>query len=147
MPLFDTGGKRCHYAPHMATQTGTRFQQVVRKTLLDNKVAGTKPDSIRSLARKMAKGDQLRADTFKRSLFKWMAPGEPNPSPASRALVADALGVKREELEDDDEESDPVAVLMNALRRVVRDELNTREKTEPTASLAKATAGSNSYGG
>lgn len=93
--------------PPVSSVISTRFEQVVRKTLLDNKVAGRKPDSIRSLARTMAKGDQVRAETFKRSLFKWMAAGEPNPSPESRALVADALGVAREALADDDEEADP----------------------------------------
>lgn len=111
----------------MNTSTPTRFGQVVRKTLLDNKVAGRKPDSLRGLARAMAKGDTVRADTFKRSLFKWIA-GEPNPSPESRALVADALGIERADLAEDDEETDAVADLMKSLRRVfvTRDELSVR---------------------
>jgi transcriptional regulator with XRE-family HTH domain len=41
-----------------------------------------------------------------------------------RDAIADATGVPREFLGDDeDEESDPVASLMGALRRVVRDEV------------------------
>lgn len=111
----------------MAARTENRFERVVRQTLLDNKVAGRKPDSIRSLARAMAKGDPVKADTFKRSLFKWMASGEPNPSPASRAVVADALGVERAELAEDDAEDDlPAAfdsMLRSYLRRMIHDEV------------------------
>lgn len=99
--------------------TAPRFESVIRAKLIENKLAGSKPDSIRSLARTMANGDASRADTYKRSLFKWMANGEPAPSAASRALVARALGVEPSELEDDDEESDPVADLMQALNRFV----------------------------
>jgi hypothetical protein len=85
----------------------THFEHVVRSKLIANKLAGTKPDSIRGLARVMAKNDPVKAETFKRSLFRWMAAGIPDPSPASRALVADALGVDPSEL-DDDEEAEPV---------------------------------------
>ena len=85
----------------------THFEHVVRAKLIANKLAGVKPDSIRGLARAMAKGDSTRAETFKRSLFKWMAPGEPTPTPASRALVAEALGLASDEL---DEEEDPVDI-------------------------------------
>lgn len=89
----------------------THFEHVVRSKLIANKLAGVKPDSIRGLARTMAQGDPGRAETFKRSLFKWMAPGEPSPTPASRALVAQALGIDADELavDEDDEESDQVA--------------------------------------
>jgi len=90
-----------------ATAT-SRFEQRVRERLLENKLAGRTPDSIRGLARAMANGDPARAEGFKRSLFKWMAAGKPFPSVESRALVAAALGIAREELaEDDDEEADP----------------------------------------
>lgn len=87
----------------------THFEHVVRSKLIANKLAGKKPDSIRGLARAMANGDESRGATFKRSLFKWMAPGEPAPSPASRALVAHHLGIDAEELAEPDEEADPVA--------------------------------------
>lgn len=86
----------------------THFEHVVRSKLIANKLAGVKPDSIRGLARDMAKGDPVRTETFKRSLFKWMAPGEPSPSPASRALVAQSLGIEARELDDEDEEPDPM---------------------------------------
>jgi hypothetical protein len=85
----------------------THFEHVVRSKLIANKLAGTQPDSIRALARAMAKGDPVKAETFKRSLFKWMSPGIPQPTPASRALVADALGL---EMSDLDEEDDPVNI-------------------------------------
>lgn len=108
MPPFDTGGIRWHYLATMSARAKTPFGQVVRERLLDNKLNGRKPDSIRGLARAMSKGDPVRAETHKRSLFKWMAPGEPHPSPESRALVAEALGMERSELADpDDEEADP----------------------------------------
>lgn len=97
--------------------TTERFASVVRDKLVENKLVGRKPDSIRSLARAMAKGDPTRAETYKRSLFKWMAPGEPRPTRASRALVAEALELNAGEL--DDEEADPVADLFSALTRVV----------------------------
>lgn len=95
----------------------TNFEQVVRSKLIANKLAGEKPDSIRGLARVMAKGDPVKAETFKRSLFKWMAPGEPMPSAASRALVAQALRLEQDELADDDEEADP-AMFGLALQRM-----------------------------
>lgn len=87
----------------------THFEHVVRSKLIANKLAGAKPDSIRSLARTMANGDPTKANTFKRSLFKWMALGEPSPTAASRALVADALGIDPSELVDEDEEPQPMA--------------------------------------
>jgi len=51
----------------------THFEHVVRSKLIANKLAGTKPDSIRGLARAMANGDETVAQTYKRSLFKWMS--------------------------------------------------------------------------
>lgn len=111
--------------PPMATTTNsTRFTDGVRAKLAENKISGHKPDSIRSLAKIMGRGSEARAATYRRSLFKWLADGEPNPSRESRALVADALGIEAHELDPDDEEADPVAVLMNALRAVVRSELS-----------------------
>lgn len=92
------------------TDVTTHFEQVVRDKLLANKVAGVKPDSIRSLARVMARGNESAADTFKRSLFKWMASSGPNPSVASRALVADALRIDPAELVSEDDEEDSQAM-------------------------------------
>lgn len=94
--------------PLVKTASPNQFATVVKAKLLDNKLEGRKPDSIRSLARTLGNGDATRGETFKRSLFKWMAAGEPNPSPESRALVARALGIDPAELvADDDEEDDP----------------------------------------
>lgn len=101
--------------------TVSRFESVVRAKLIENKLAGTKPDSIRGLARAMANGDPSRAETFKRSLHRWMADGEPQPTPSSRAIVARALGVDATELEEDDEEADPVSSFDDLLRRRVRE--------------------------
>lgn len=98
----------------------THFEQAVRGKLIANKLAGVKPDSIRGLARAMARGDEAKAATFKRSLFKWMAPGEPRPSPASRALVADALGLNPGDLEDDEEEDSPLR-FADAIQRMFDD--------------------------
>jgi hypothetical protein len=107
------------YSPTTVSATTTRFEQAVRSKLIENKLANVKPDSLRSLAREMAGGDQGRTETYKRSLFKWMASGEPSPSPASRALVARALGIDPTELEEDEEESDPVAELRKVLDHAV----------------------------
>jgi len=103
----------------------TRFGSVVRARLIENKVAGRKPDSIRGLAKAMSRGDQTAEANFKRSLFKWMSIDGPDPSPASRAIVALALGVEAAELNgDDDEEPHPmVAELYRALRNLVREEI------------------------
>lgn len=129
----------------MKTQTPNRFEQVVRQRLLDNKLSGRKPDSIRSLARAMANGNQARFETYKRSLFKWMAPGEPNPTPESRAVVADALGVGREELADDDEESEQMT-LDEFLKRRVHHWLRESQKDQSPPShhlvVESATTGS-----
>ena len=96
----------------------THFEHVVRSKLIANKLAGTKPDSIRGLARAMANGDDALSKTYKRSLHKWMAPGGPSPTPPSRALVAHHLGVHPDELaEPDDEEADPVS-FGDALQRM-----------------------------
>lgn len=100
----------------------TRFGTVVRSKLVENKIAGVKPDSIRGLARVMARGDDALAQTYKRSLFKWMAPGGPTPTDSSRALVAHHLGIETEELAEPDEESDPVAALVNQIRLLARAE-------------------------
>lgn len=122
---FDTGGKRCHSGDTVSA-TETKFSSVIRSRLIENKVAGRKPDSIRGLARAMARDDETAASTFKRSLFKWMSADGPSPSPASRAIVALALGVAASELggDDDDEEPHPmVTELYRSLRRLVRDEI------------------------
>lgn len=92
----------------MATRTSNKFETVVRATLLENKLEGRKPDSIRGLARALGNGDPVKCESFKRSLFKWMATEGPTPSRESRALVARALGIEAAALaEDDDEEADP----------------------------------------
>jgi hypothetical protein len=93
----------------MSTVQANRFATVVRRKLIDNKLAGRKPDSIRGLARTMAKGDIAKAETLKRSLFKWLAAGEPHPSAASRALVAEALGIDVDELDEEGDRAMPVA--------------------------------------
>lgn len=98
----------------------THFEHVVRSKLIANKLAGVKPDSIRGLARAMANGDPGRSETFKRSLFKWMAPGIPSPTPANRALVAHHLGIDADELAEPDEESDPVS-FADVLQRMFDD--------------------------
>lgn len=121
--------------PSTLSTTETKFAAVVRGRLIENKIAGRKPDSIRSLAKAMARGDDTASSTFKRSLFKWMSVEGPTPSPASRAIVALALGIEASELlelDDDDEESHPlVTELYRSLRQMVREEIASmaREKT------------------
>jgi hypothetical protein len=108
----------------MATTSKSKFGQVVSAKLIENKIAGRKPESVRGLAKLMAKGDPVRAETFKRSLFKWMAPdgskSGAKPLPGNRALVAHHLEIDASEL--DDEEDDPAVVMLNALRQMMRAE-------------------------
>lgn len=110
----------------------THFSSVVRARLIENKLAGRKPDSIRGLARVMARDDESAASTFKRALFKWMSTDGPAPSPASRAIVALALGIDASQLEEadaDDEEPHPmVTELYRALRQLVRDEVHAMQR-------------------
>lgn len=92
----------------MATRTSNKFEAIVRAKLIANKLDGRKPDSIRGLARALGNGDPVKCESYKRSLFKWMAVEGPTPGRESRALVARALGIEAVALaEDDDEESDP----------------------------------------
>jgi hypothetical protein len=125
-PVADGGIVR---ATTLSTTTpNNRFAERIRDRLIDNKLAGRKPDSIRSLAKTMANGDPAKAETFKRSLFKWMANGgAKKPSPASRALVAEALGLDRSELSDDDDEEADSLSLDEFLRRRIREFI--REET------------------
>jgi hypothetical protein len=114
--------------PVPVTKSSIRFSAAVRAKLAENRTAGVKPDSIRSLARAMAKGDQAKSESFKRSLFKWLAADEPHPSTESRALVAAVLDLDSSDL--DDEESDPVADLTHAIRRIVREEVKSSRELE-----------------
>src|SRR5947208_690411 len=95
----------------MATTT-TRFSEAVRAKLTQNTIAGVKPGTVGELARIMGRGNQGRARTYRRSLFKWLSSTGPRPSVASRALVAHALGIAASELAepDDDEEADLLAL-------------------------------------
>ncbi len=95
----------------------TKFGERVRGELDRQKL------SVRKLARTL---DPERPDVAKRNLARWIG-GYNSPSRISRIAVAEALGMHPEALlEDDDEEADPLVALMNALRRVVRDELSKR---------------------
>jgi hypothetical protein len=136
LPPFDTRWQKVALSLPPVSATTTRFESVIRAKLIANKVAGKTPDSIRGLARAMANGDDGRAENYKRSLFKWMAADGARPSPASRALVAHALGVGADELAEDDEESDPVATLMTALLEVAR----TAARAEIAAQTQEASA-------
>lgn len=84
--------------------------------------------SVRELARRMQPDDP---ESARRNIARWLAPraSAVMPSRANVRAVAEALGVAPDELngDDDDEESDPVATLMNALRRFVRAELGRAE--------------------
>lgn len=75
---------------------------------------------VRTLARHI---DPANPERARRALNKWLA-GEHSPSRSSRHTVEDALGVERGTLDsDDEEESDPVADLLHALKAFVRAEL------------------------
>jgi hypothetical protein len=74
--------------------------------------------SVRGLARRM---DPINVDRARRNLHRWLDEGI-KPGRASRREVATALRIEAAELEDD-EESDPVAVLVAAFRQIMRDEI------------------------
>lgn len=96
----------------MATTT-TRFSEAVRAKLQQNAINGMKPSTVGELARIMGRGNQGRARTYRRSLFKWMSATGPRPSGTSMAIVADALGIETSSLAEpeEDEEADLRALL------------------------------------
>ena len=71
--------------------------------------------SVRALARRI---DPANLDRARRNLHRWLDEGM-SPSRTSRVGVARALGIDPSELEDDDEESDPVADLYKAFERFI----------------------------
>jgi len=76
--------------------------------------------SVRALARKL---QPQQPEVARRNLARWIG-GYNRPTTAHRDAIADALGVSREQFAaDDEEEDDPLVALMNAVRRVVREEV------------------------
>jgi hypothetical protein len=72
--------------------------------------------SMRGLARRI---DPDNVERARRNLIRWMHEGI-QPGRTARIDVARALGIDHAELEDDDEEADPMVVLFNAVKAVVR---------------------------
>lgn len=73
--------------------------------------------TIRGLARKI---DPLNVDRARRNIHRWLDEGIA-PSRASRRDVADALGIEAAELEDDDEEADPLVALFRRLAETIEE--------------------------
>lgn len=107
----------------MAPITRTRFGDKLRAELDRQHL------SVRKLARIMAPD---HPEPMRRNLARWIG-GYNKPSRIHRVMVAEALGVPVETFDEDDEEDDIVASLVKAIRRVVRDELDSREKREVEA--------------
>lgn len=107
---------------HMGGTTApkrTRFGQELRSQLDRQRL------SIRKLAKRL---DPEQPDRARRNLARWIG-GYNSPSRISRIAVAEALGLPSDALlEDDDEEADPVVDLVRAIRRVVREELELKER-------------------
>lgn len=115
----------------MSAVAQTKFASTVLETLRVNKEQGRKPDSIRSLAKSMVRVKSGSSETYKRSLFKWLAASGPNPSRESRAIVAEALGLGVESL--DDEEADPAMREAFVLFVDLMERLQTRPREEARA--------------
>lgn len=115
--------------PLMSAIASTRFAATVLETLRTNKEHGRKPDSIRSLAKSMTRVKDGSPETYKRSLFKWLATSGPNPSRESRAIVAEALGLEAGSL--DDEEADPAMQEAFVLFVDLMERLQTRKPEVP----------------
>ena len=78
--------------------------------------------SVRALSRKL---NPRSPETARSNLMRWLR-GAHVPSRTSRRAVAVALGLPADYFgADDDEEEDPVADLVKAIRRIVRDEVQT----------------------
>jgi len=89
----------------METTTKSKFGRVVFAKLAANHDAKRKPDSVRSLARLIGNGDEVRTATLRRSLNKWCADGRPYPSKENRDLVAHHLEIDASELSDEEDRS------------------------------------------
>lgn len=75
--------------------------------------------SIRALSRRL---EPQNPDQARRSLIRWLS-GQTNPRPATRQMIADALGVSVQVFaddEEDEEEADLDAELMAAIKFYVR---------------------------
>lgn len=100
-----------------AAQNQSQFGQKLRLELDRQQM------SLRKLARTMA---PEHPEQMRRNLARWIG-GYNQPSRIHRVAVADALGVPLETFDDDDEEDDIMGALLEAIRRVVRDEMKARE--------------------
>lgn len=108
----------------MATAQAARktFARRLRVAIDDRNV------SIRSVARTL---NPESPETARSNLMRWLR-GAHRPSRTSRRAVAAALGLPADyfESDDDDEESDPVADLITAIRVIMRDEARTLVRDE-----------------
>lgn len=94
--------------------------------------------SVRSLAKRI---NPQTPETARSNLMRWLR-GSHMPSRTSRRAVAVALGLEPAHFEtaaNDDEDEDPVADLMEALRALVRQTV--AESNAPAAHLTGSTAG------
>lgn len=107
----------------MAPITRTRFGDKLRGELDRQHL------SVRKLARMIS---PEQPEPMRRNLARWIG-GYNRPSRIHRVMVAEALGVPVETFDEDDEEGDIVVALVRAIRAVVREELDSREKREVEA--------------
>lgn len=97
------------------TETASRsFRQKLRSELTQ------RGWGVRTLARTMAdrEGVPTRTESIRRQLKRYLSDSQPiNPTVATRRSIEEALGLERDALQsdEDDEESDPVALFMKAL--------------------------------
>ncbi len=97
--------------PTAANPAALTFARRVRSELKSQKIG------VRTLARRMAGDDRSQIEHHRRNLNRWLS-GNNNPSTENRAEVADALGIPRQELAQDDEDEE--AALAAELARVIR---------------------------
>jgi transcriptional regulator with XRE-family HTH domain len=100
--------------------------------------------SLRKLSRRL---DAENPERARRNLSRWVA-GHHRPSAANRALIADALGVPREQFADadDEEEDQEMADLVHALmrridQRVAEGIAAALDKQKPAAATPQARDG------
>lgn len=97
----------------MTARNPSKFVSRVRAEMLQQRL------SVRALARRI---DPINLDRARRNLHRWLDEGIA-PGRNSRADVARALGIDAAELDEDDEEADPVAALVKAIKALVRAEV------------------------
>lgn len=98
--------------PPVASTKESAWGQAMLAVLEDNKAAGKRPDSWRSLYAALAAQSDQKADTWKRNISRYRPATAAQPTEPVAQMIADALGVPRSSLP----KAEPVTLALLAYR-------------------------------